>query len=77
MSYLDFTAEETNLIAIYVEPTRTATIENIVAVLPDMDDEMRDIAARTAAKLAAMTDDDFKFAAFVSTDEDDDPDGTA
>jgi predicted MarR family transcription regulator len=44
MNMLDFTAEETSLIAIYANDTREATLANMTAALPDMDSTMRDIA---------------------------------
>jgi len=37
MNYLDFTAEESALIAIYADGTRTGTLAAITATLPNMD----------------------------------------
>jgi hypothetical protein len=78
MNILDFTAEETNLIAIYAEDTRAATLAGMTAVLPDMDAEMQDIAERAAAKLAIMSDEDFAATVFTLADEDEpEPDDAA
>jgi hypothetical protein len=71
MNILDFTAEEASLIAIYAENTRAATLATMTAALPDMDVEFADIAAQSAAKLAAMSDEDFAEAVFALADEDD------
>jgi hypothetical protein len=76
MNYLDFTAEETNLIAIYAEETRAATVAAITAAFPLMDKEMRDIATRSAAKLAVMTDGEFAGMTFALAGDDGD-DGNA
>ena len=73
MNYLDFTAEETNLIAIYAKggSTRADVTARIAGALPYMDKEMQGIAARAAVKLASRTDGDFAALSFVSdTDED-------
>ena len=74
MNILDFTAEETALIAIYAEDCviRAKVIARITDALPDMDNEMRGIAASSAAKLAIMTDDDFDRAVFALADNTDD-----
>jgi hypothetical protein len=78
MNILDFTAEETSLIAIYAGDTREATLANMTAALPDMDAEMRDIAERSAARLVAMSDEDFAAATFALADEDEpEPDDAA
>jgi hypothetical protein len=78
MNFLDFTAEESNLIAIYAEDTRAATLTGMTAVLPDMDAEMRDIAERAAAKLVAMSDGEFATVTFAIADEDEpEPDDAA
>jgi hypothetical protein len=72
MNYIDFTAEETNLIAIYAGGGRAATVAAITAALPLMDKEMRDIATRSAAKLAVMTDSEFAGMAFALAGDDGD-----
>jgi hypothetical protein len=65
MNYLDFTAEEANLIAIYAQPSRVATIANITEALPYMDEAMQPIATRAAAKLTAMSDGEFDGTVFA------------
>jgi hypothetical protein len=72
MDILDFTAEETSLIAIYSDGTREATLANMTAALIGMDSTMRDIAERSAARLTAMSDEDFATATFTLADDTDD-----
>jgi hypothetical protein len=69
MNYLDFTVEETNLIAIYATESRTETIARITAALPYMDEAMREIALRSVEKLSAMSDDEFGETVFASDDD--------
>jgi hypothetical protein len=69
MDYTGFTAEETNLIAIYKAGSRTETLAEITAALPHTDGEMRDIASRSAAKLAVMTDKEFEGMTFALAGE--------
>jgi hypothetical protein len=69
MNYLDFTAEETNLIAIYATKSRAETIAQITEALPYMDTDMRGIASRSAEKLTAMSDDDFDNMTFALDDD--------
>jgi hypothetical protein len=71
MNVFDFTAEETNLIAIYTADTRTATIETITAALPYMGAEFIALAKSAADKLAAMSDTDFIAATFTADDDTD------
>ena len=65
MSIIDFTVEETNLIAIYMEATGTGTVERIAAALPDMDKDMRTIAEGAGRKLAAQTEPEFAAMSFA------------
>ena len=37
-----FTIEEENIVAIYAEDSRETTLENILAAMPYMDEDMRD-----------------------------------
>jgi hypothetical protein len=74
MNYLDFTAEETNLIAIYKKDTRTATFAAIKEAIAHMDAPMQQIAVRAGAKIANMTDGEFSATAFAP---DDDPNDAA
>jgi hypothetical protein len=74
MNYLDFTAEETNLIAIYRQDTRIATFAAIREAIAHMDAPMQQLAVRAGAKLANMTDVEFGVMVFAP---DDDPDDAA
>lgn len=64
-----FTVEEENIISIYAEDSREKTAENILAAMPYMDEDMRQLAAAAEKKLHAMTDSDFSEAQFSLTDE--------
>jgi len=56
----DFTVEETNLISIYRQSTRKATITHITHALPYTDSkEMRDLAESAVGKLSSMTDEEY------------------
>ena len=46
-----FTIEEENIIAIYAEDSRETTLENILAAMPYMDEDMRQLAAAAVKKL--------------------------
>ncbi|WP_219715471.1 transposon-transfer assisting family protein, partial [Clostridioides difficile] len=48
-----FTIEEENIIAIYAEDSRETTLENILAAMPYMDEDMRQLAAAAVKKLQA------------------------
>ena len=64
-----FTIEEENIVAIYAEDSRETTLENILAAMPYMDEDMRQLAAATVNKLQAMTDSEFSEREFILTDE--------
>ncbi|SFH33290.1 Putative tranposon-transfer assisting protein [Lachnospiraceae bacterium NLAE-zl-G231] len=65
-----FTVEETNLIYIYLSGTRRELIGDITLALPDIENEdMRELAHGTIAKLEAMTDAEFAAQRFTFTDE--------
>ena len=71
MSILNFTVEETNLIAIYKAETAATTLANIDDALPDMDDEeIITIAESAHRKLSALTEPEFSALSFTLTDED-------
>jgi hypothetical protein len=70
MDYLDFTAEESSLVAIYATISRTETITQITAALPYMDAGFAALAKGAAEKLAAMGDGDFDAMVFASDDDD-------
>ena len=54
-----FTIEEENIVAIYAEDSRETTLENILAAMPYMDEDIRQLAAAAVNKLQAMTDSEF------------------
>ena len=62
-----FTIEEENIVAIYAEDSRETTLENILAAMPYMDEDMRQLAAAAVNK--AMTDSEFSEREFILTDE--------
>ena len=70
MSIMNFTVEETNLIAIYKASTKAVTLARIAAALSYMDIEMRMIAESASRKLAALSGSEFTAAAFTPVDED-------
>ncbi len=61
--------EEENIVAIYAEDSRETTLENILAAMPYMDEDMRQLAAAAVNKLQAMTDSEFSEREFILTDE--------
>ena len=63
------TVEETNLLSIYSTGSKRELIENVNAALPFMDGEMQDFAARTLAKVEAMTEAEFAGLALFPADE--------
>ena len=65
-----FTIEEENIVAIYAEDSRETTLENILAAMPYMGEDMRQLAAAAVNKLQAMTDSEFSEREFILTDED-------
>jgi hypothetical protein len=70
MNYLDFTAEETNLIAIYATKSKAETIAQITEAVPYMDAGFIALAESAAEKLAAMSDSEFGETVFVIDDDD-------
>ena len=64
-----FTIEEENIVAIYAENSRETTLENILAAMPYMDEDIRQLAAAAVNKLQAMTDSEFSEREFILTDE--------
>ena len=71
MTILDFTVEETNLIAIYKDGTKAATLQNIADALQHMDDEMRGLAESATRKLAALASGEFEAIPFTPADDTD------
>ena len=64
-----FSIEEENIVAIYAEESRETTLENILAAIPYMDEDMRQLAAAAVNKLQAMTDSAFSETVFTLTDD--------
>ena len=64
-----FTVEETNLISIYYENSKRALVENINAALPFMDADMWELAARTLAKVDALSEAEYVELAVYAADE--------
>ena len=54
------TVEETNLLSIYNEDGKRGLTENINAALPFMDEDMRELAKRTLAKIAPLTENEMR-----------------
>jgi len=73
MSILNFTVEETTLIAIYKTDSqdKAATLARIAAALPLMDEEIRIIAESASRKLDALTEPDFSACSFLPLDDTD------
>ena len=64
-----FTVEETNLLSIYHEGSKAQLTENINAALPYMDADMRELAKRTLAKIAPLTENEYTELAIFAADE--------
>lgn len=64
-----FTVEETNLLSIYREDSKTQTMGNITAALPYMDEEMRALAERTLAKVGGLTGEEYRELAVYAAGE--------
>ena len=64
-----FTIEEENIVAIYAEDSRETTLENILAAMPYMDEDMRELAKRTLSKVEAMTEAEFAGLPIYAADE--------
>lgn len=70
MSIMNFTVEETNLIAIYKADTLAATLARIAADLPELyDEDMITIAESASRKLAALTEPEYSALSFAPADE--------
>lgn len=64
-----FTVEETNLICIYIGGTKQELTHEITAALPFMDEDMKELARRTLAKLEALTEVEYTELAAFAADE--------
>ena len=51
-----FTIEEENIVAIYAEDSRETTLENILAAMPYMDEDMRQLAAAAVFRKGVYLD---------------------
>ena len=64
-----FTVEEMNLLHIYHDSSRQELVGNINAALPFMEPDMRELAARTLAKIDALTGAEYAELAVYAADE--------
>lgn len=64
-----FSIEEENIVAIYTEDSLEMTVNNILAAMPHMDEDIQQIAAAVVKKLQAMTDSEFSETVFTLTDD--------
>lgn len=64
-----FTVEEMNLLHIYHDSSRQELVGNIYAALPFMEPDMRELAARTLAKIDALTEAEYAELAVYAADE--------
>ena len=63
MSMIRLTVEETNLLSIYNEDGKRGL------TLPFMDEDMRELAKRTLAKIAPLTENEYAELAIFAADE--------
>ncbi len=64
-----FTVEEMNLLHIYHDSSRQELVGNINAALPFMDEDMKELAGRTLAKIDALTEAEYAELAVYAADE--------
>lgn len=64
-----FTVEEMNLLHIYHDSSRQELVGNINAALPFMELDMRELAARTLAKIDTLTVAEYAELAVYAADE--------
>lgn len=64
-----FTVEEMNLISIYADSSKAELVENITAVLPFMEPDMRELAASTIQKIGALSEAEYAELAVYAADE--------
>lgn len=70
MSIINFTVEETNLIAIYKADTAAAALARIAADLPELyDEDIITIAESASRKLAVLTEPEYSTLSFSPADE--------
>lgn len=64
-----FTVEEMNLLHIYYDSSRQQLVGNINTALPFMEPDMRELVARTLAKIDALTEAEYAELAVYAADE--------
>lgn len=64
-----FTVEEMNLLHIYHDSSRQELVGNINAALPFMDEDMKELAGRTLAKIDRLTEAEYAELAVYAADE--------
>lgn len=64
-----FTVEEMNLLHIYHDSSRQELVGNINAALPLMDEDMKELAGRTLAKIDRLTEAEYAELAVYAADE--------
>ena len=70
MSIMNFTTEETNIIAIYKADTLAATLAAIDEALADLlDEDILTIAESASRKLSILTEPEFSALTFTPADE--------
>ena len=69
MNMIRLTVEEMNLLSIYHEGSKVQLIENMTAALPFMDEDMQELAKRTLAKIAPLTENEYVELAIFAADE--------
>ena len=70
MSIMNFTTEETNIIAIYRADTLAATLAGLDEALTDLlDEDIITIAESASRKLSALTEPEFSALIFAPADE--------
>ena len=66
---ISFNVEEINLLSIYDTGSKRDLIENINDALPFMDEDMRELATRTIAKIDTLTEAEYAELSIYAADE--------
>ena len=69
MSMIKLTVEEMNLLSIYHEGSKAQLMENMMAALPFMDEDMRPFAERTLQKISPLTENEYAELTIFAADE--------
>lgn len=64
-----FTFEEINLICCFKGSTRAETVAEMTAALPYMEQDMQELARRTAGKLNELTEEEFAVIVFEPAED--------